>query len=837
MPDTRPWDQLHAIATMGSYSPRRCGIGTFTNDLTEALAAAAPGVNVWSVAMNDQPEGYRYGGRVQFEVNENRLAEYTLAADFLNLSNVDVLCLQHEFGIYGGEQGTHVLELIRRLRMPVVATLHTVLKDPNPLQVEVTKKLAAECDRLVVMAEKAYDFLQDIYGIPESKVELIPHGIPDVPFVDPNFYKDQFGVEGKKVILTFGLLSPNKGIENMVEAMPRIVERHPDAVYMVLGATHPGVKAHSGEQYRLSLQQRAKELGVADHIEWFNKFVELDELVEFLGAADLYVTPYLNEAQITSGTLAYALGAGKATVSTPYWHAQELIGDDRGRLVPFADTDALADAVVDLFDNDTERHALRKRAYQYTRQMRWQNVAGQYLSLFQEVRDERSRNPRPVHARATLRRRSEELPEVKLDSLKAMTDDAGTLRHAKCTVPDREHGYATGDNARALVAVLMAGDHMPLGDPHELDIMIGRYLAFLEHAFNPQTGCFRSHMSYSREWKDAGVCDEAHGLAMGGIGEAVARSHNRGHMTLAANLFHRALAGCERLDCCYAVSHALIGIHAYLRRFGGDSSARRVRERLAERLLGMYREHERDDWHWPTDAVGTEAARLPHALLLSGRWMFNNEMIEVALRSLEWLSDLQTGQDGVFAPMGTERPYRQNGNGDPKARFDQLPADAAATLTASLEAWRITRDRKWLDRADRCLNWYLGANELRTPLYDHTTGGCHDSLAPHGVNQNQGAAATVSWLLSLLSLYEHALEVDAKGRPAEDQPTAIPGGAATAPPAQADAERSEASGSEPQPPEAADEPPTAPPASRGPAANGHDTLHARRAARTAASDN
>ena len=765
MPDPDFRDSLHTVATLGSYLPRRCGIGTFTHDLTEGLANAAPELDVWAVAINDRDEGYRYDGRVRFEVNEEQPSEYALAADFLNLSNVDVLCLQHEYGIFGGEQGAHILDLIRRLRMPVIATLHTVLNEPNEQQRDVMMKLAAECDRLVVMAEKAYGFLREVYDIPESKIRLIPHGIHDVPFVDPNYYKDQFEVEGKKVILTFGLLSPNKGLENMVEAMPRILAKHPDVVYIVLGATHPGVVAHAGESYREGLQERASELGVAEQIKWFDKFVETDELMEFLGAADLYVTPYLNEAQITSGALAYAAGAGKAIVSTPYWHATELLADGRGKLVPFKDTDALADTIIDLFEHDVERHAIRKRAYQYSRDARWSRVAEQYLELAAEVRQERNHHPRPVHARAMLRRQSDELPEIKLDGLTALTDDAGTLRHAICTVPDRAHGYSTADNALALIAVLMAGDHMRLADPGELDVLTGRYLAFLEHAFNPQTGCFRGHLSYARIWDEEDRCDASHAHAVRGLGEAVARSHNRGHMTLAANLFNRALPGCERLDAADHVAVALIGIHAYLRRFSGDSTARRVREHLAQRLLERYHEHERDDWHWPAGHVEPGAARLPHAMLLSGRWMFNDEIISTGLRSLEWLLELQTGEGGVFAPLGSEHAYRP---GEERPKFDQLPVDAAATLAACLEAFRITREKKWTRHADRCLNWFLGANDLRTPLYDHSTGGCHDSLAPHGVNQNQGAQSTLAWLLSLMSLYEHAMNTRPQVQIADD---------------------------------------------------------------------
>ncbi len=749
------WEPLSSIAFVGSYRPRRCGIATFSGDLADGIAKAAPHTDVRSVAMNDRPEGYRYPPRVWFEVNQNRPGEYRLAADFLNMSKVDVCCLQHEFGLFGGPSGQFILDMLRRLRMPIVATLHTVLKEPNKDQLAVTRKLGDLCDRFVVMAERAYDFLTNIYDIPTNKIQLIPHGIPDVPFVDPNYFKDQFGVEGKKVILTFGLLGPNKGIENMIEAMPRIVDRHPDAVYIVLGATHPGVIAHSGEDYRIGLKRRVTELGITDHVEFVNKFVELDELVEFLGAADVYITPYLNEAQITSGTLAYALGTGKATISTPYWHAQELLADGRGKLVPFGDVKSLAAAVNYMFDHETERHAMRKRAYQYTRPMCWQNVAGQYLDLFAQVRDERNRSPRPIEQTRKLLNAPNELTEIKLDHLLTLTDDVGILSHAKNTIPDRHHGYSTEVNARALVTVLLAQNHVDFSTGGKVEPLLSRYLAFLEHAFDPEVERFRSMLGYDRKWVPAELSEDVHAQAVLALGEAVARCQSRGQMTLAADLFHRALPACEVFEDPFAWSHTLIGIHAYLRRYSGDSHARRVRENLAEKLFNLFKQNSSMDWNWPVDQLTYANARLPHALLMSGRWMFRNDMIESALYSLQWLQHIQEGDEGRFAPIGDEGGMWRGGE---KARFSQKPLETAVTIEAYLEAYNVTGDSIWTDRADRCLNWFLGENDLHVPVYDHLSGGCHDALMSQGVNENQGAEATLAWLTSLLSLYDHAVQ-------------------------------------------------------------------------------
>lgn len=749
------WESLQSISCVGTYLPRRCGIATFTADLTEALATAAPDIDTHTVAMNDRPEGYRYGPRVWFEINQNRPAEYRLAADFLNMSGIDAVSLQHEFGIFGGEGGNYATDLVRRLRMPVVATLHTVLPEPEPHYRKAAEQLFEHCDRLVVMADRAFNFLTDIYKVPAEKIRLIHHGIPDVPFVDPNFYKDKFGVEGNKVILTFGLLGPSKGLENMIDALPAIVAKHPDVVYIILGATHPGVIAHMGEEYRTGLQRRAKELGVAKHIRWFNRFVEIDELVEFLGAADVYVTPYENEAQITSGTLAYALGTGKATVSTPYWYAQEMLAEGRGTIVPFKRTDALAAGIIELFDNEPERHAMRKRAYQYTRQMRWSTVAEQYLDLLNEVRQERARDPKPVGVQQRqLFNDRDELPEIKLDHLSAMTDSAGAMAHAVSNVPNRRGGYTTDDNAAALRCVLLAHDHLGEKVGRRLDGMANTYLAFLHHAFEPEHGRFRHAMSYDRHWTIEPGSEDTHGRALWALGECVARSHVRGHMTLAANLFHQALPACERFEHTHGIAYALIGIHAYLRRFSGDSHARRVREQLAHKLLQHFRQNTDANWPWPDQELTYDAARLPHALLLAGRWMFNNDMIQSALKSLDWLYAIQTGESQQFAPVGSDGWLVRGGA---KARFDQLPDEACATIESSLEAYRVTNDGKWLDRAQLCLDWFLGHNDLRQPLYDQTTGGCCDKLLPHGVSDNQSTQATCAWMLSLLALYDHTL--------------------------------------------------------------------------------
>jgi glycosyltransferase involved in cell wall biosynthesis len=734
-------------ALIGNYLPRQCGIATFTTDLLTALTEEELAGECWAVVMNDVPEGYPYPRQVRFEVNQRVLAEYRLAADFLNMNPVEVVCLQHEFGIFGGENGAHVLDLLSNLRMPLVTTLHTVIQCPTTGQMAITKRIAQLSDRLVVMSRRAEEILQDVYGVPAGKIVMIHHGIPDVPFVDPNYYKDQYGVEGRKVILTFGLLSPVKGIETMIDALPTVVREHPEVIYIVLGATHPHVKKDEGEAYRLSLQLRAGDLGVGEHLIFHNRFVDLKELCEFLGAADIYVTPYLNREQIVSGTLAYALGSGKATVSTPYWYAEEMLADGRGRIVPFQDADALAEQVNHLLAHELERHTMRKRAYTFCRQMIWKEVARRYLEVFSEVKRERESSPKPVFQAKTIGTFSREGPQPKLDHIIRLTDDVGILQHANFIVPDRYHGYCTDDNARALIAVLMARDMIVNGEA--VNNLACTYMSFLHHAFNEETGRFRNFMGYDRRWLEEVGSEDSHGRAIWGLGEAGALAASDDIRAAAQGVFKKALAALMNFNSPRTLAFALVGIHAYLRRFSGDSEVRRVRETLADRLFLQYEENASNDWPWIEDRVTYANGKISHALIMSGRWLYNDRMLQAGLRSLEWLMKIQTDAKGHFVPVGNHGWYPKGGE---KARFDQQPIEALGMIEACHEAYKVTNDPKWLSHAQRCMEWFLGRNDLNAPLYDHKTGGCCDGLHADGPNRNQGAESTLSCFLSMLNL-------------------------------------------------------------------------------------
>ncbi len=741
------------LAFISDYLPRQCGIATFAYDLCESVAQEAGAESdVFVVAVNDTPEGYPYSDRVRFEIRQTTQADFRLAAEYLNINQASAVCLQHEYGLFGGVCGSNILALLRRIRRPLVTTLHTVLKDPTDQQHIVLSEISRLSDRLVVMSDMAHEILNDVYDVPREKIVTIPHGIPDIPFVDPNFYKDQFGVEGKEVLLTFGLLSPGKGLEYVIEALPEVVQKHPNVVYIILGATHPHVKRESGEEYRNSLIRRVHDLGLSENVIFQNRFVEKQELCEFLGAADIYVTPYLNEAQITSGTLAYALGAGKATVSTPYWYAEEMLSDGRGRLVPFKDPSAIAEQVIDLLDNPTARHAMRKKAYNFTRRMVWPQVAGQYLELFEQAREAWLEKRRGVAVPETIPEQPDELPEVDLRHLHMLTDDTGILRHCMYSTPDHRYGYCTEDNARALIVTAMYWDQT-----HDESILrlMQTYLSFVAHACDEKSGRYRNYMRYDRHFGEEVGSEESHGRALWGLGMAVAFCPYESMIALATRLFVKGLPVTESFKSPRAWAYTLVGIQAYLKRFSGDSEVRRYRSVLSEQLSKHFCDNMSDDWPWCEDEVTYSNGKLPHALLMCGKWLQRDDLIDLGKKTLTWLMEIQTGPEGYLSLIGNRGWCTKDGK---RSRFDQLPIEAHCLLDACVEAYRVTREERWISEARKAFNWFLGDNDLRAPLYDFTTGGCRDGLAQDRVNENQGAESTLAWLLSLLTMHDLQME-------------------------------------------------------------------------------
>ena len=751
-----PASEIRKIAFLGDYLPRKCGIATFTSDVLSAVAAEHPKCECFAVPVNDLKDGYEYPDVVRFEIEEQDLSSYQRAADFLNISNADIVCVQHEFGIYGGPAGSHLLALLRELKMPVVTTLHTVLRDPNDDQRRVMCELIAHSTRLVVMSERGRQMLEDIYHAPPAKIDLIPHGIPDIPFVDPNYYKDQFGVEGRVVLLTFGLLSPNKGIEYVLNALPAILAEFPEVVYICLGATHPNEVREQGEAYRLGLERLAKKNKVGKNVIFYNRFVELEELKEFIGAADIYITPYLNEAQITSGALAYAFGAGKAVVSTPYWHAAELLAEDRGVLVPFGDANAIAREVIGLLRDEMRRTAMRKHAYKLGREMIWSNTARLYQKSFELARLGGAVLSRKSFATKTLDQAPRALPALKLDHLARMTDSTGLFQHAIFTVPNFSEGYCTDDNARAfMLAVLL--DELD-EEPERARTLATTYAAFMNHAFNPQTKHFHNHLSFDRRWLDERGSEDSHGRALWALGMGVGRSPHWSFQIMAGQLFAQALPAVTEFSSPRAWAFSLLGMHEYLRRLGGDRAVNQARETLMTRLMELFDRTATPDWPWFEDVLSYDNPKLAHALIVSGHATNQPAVFERGLETLRWLIEVQHSENGHLRPIGSNGFFRRGGV---RAHFDQQPIEAHSMISACLEAFRATGDSMWFDQAQRAFDWFLGWNDLGLELYSPNTGGCRDALHVDRVNQNQGAESTLAFLLSLaeMQLTQNALTV------------------------------------------------------------------------------
>ena len=734
------------IAFIGTSPPRQCGIATFTRDLCEGVAALGEAPTCFVLPVTDEGQSYDYPERVRFHISEAIPRSYDQAADYLNILNVDIVSLQHEFGIFGGPDGRQVLPLLRQLRIPVVTTMHTVVAEPSDSLFGTAAELSELSDRIVVMAEKGREMLCDIYDVNPRKIDVIPHGIPDVPFLDPHFFKEKFGVGGRLTLLTFGLLSPGKGIETVIEALPEILRTHPEVVYVVLGATHPNLLRHEGETYRIRLQRLAESLGVSEHVVFHNRFVKQEELEELIGASDIYVTPYVNEAQVTSGTLAYAVGAGKAVVSTPYWHAREILSDGCGVLVPFADPAALAYEINRLIDDEQARHRMRKAAFERGRESIWPAVAKRYMDCFQKARGSHlpDRGGSAIkHARSTPGMPAA-LPPTRLDHLIRMTDSTGIWQHARFSMPHFEDGYCADDNARALLLSVMLEQvaEFPQEEIRDLGTV---YLSFLNFAFDRATQRFRNFLSPDRRWLDEAGSEDCHGRALWALGYCAGFSPAKDFHALAGGLFVDALPAATGFSSPRAWAFALLGMGAYRQQFGGDITVEHVRDELLDRLMALYRAESAPGWQWFEDRLAYANAKLPHALLGSGV----DEAASIGLESLGWLMDVQTGENGCFSPIGSHEVFVRGGT---RQCFDQQPIEAQASLSACLSAWRATGDEHWYREARRTFGWFLGENDLGLPVYNSSNGGCRDGLHVDRLNQNQGAESTLAFQLALAEL-------------------------------------------------------------------------------------
>lgn len=737
------------IAIVGSYVPRQCGIATFTCDLANSLKST--GLEVGVIVVSDKA-GYAYGDDVHFEIAEQDEQAYIEAAKHLNNGGYDVVSVQHEYGIFGGEYGKHLLTMLRRVNIPIVTTLHTVLREPEPRQKAVMDELLQLSERVVVMSELAIAFLVDVHKVCRSKIDLIHHGIPDIAPDQGIAFREELNIAGP-MILTFGLLSPDKGIEFVINAMPKITAEHPEAVYVVLGATHPNVRASCGEAYRDQLTALTRELNVEHNVRFVDRFATIEELTGYLGATDIYVTPYLNPRQITSGTLAYAVGAGKAVVSTPYWYAQELLGKGRGSLVPFRDSAAVSKSIVEILGNRSLKDSMQSKAKEFGEQMRWPAVGRRYQECFDRGKSDTVNRLKELNGTSHKNGKSsvEDPTQVRLDHLLAMTDDTGLLQHSTYSVPNRSHGYCVDDNARALFLTTLLDFEQP--SIHKARLQ-SRYLSFVMHAFNEENGRFRNFMGYDRQWLEDLGSEDSHGRTCWSIAALVARSPSLGLREAARTLLASAMPALYDTTSPRTWAYAVLACDERLRSEPEHPQTRALLHEMSRRLLAIYNATRSEDWLWFEDSLSYCNARLSQALMLAGKSSGDRMTFEAGIESLEWLNKVQTGPGGVFAPVSTQGYHREDRT---RTYFDQQPVEAWATVSACLTAHSLTQNDSWLHEAQRAFRWFRGANMIQADLVDHETQGCCDGLHPERVNLNQGAESTLSYLCAKLELRQAAI--------------------------------------------------------------------------------
>ncbi len=756
------------VLFIGTYVPKECGIATFTSDLLNSVSGENNNVHCEVIALNDPSETYNYPEEVVFQIQRDRIEDYYRAADYINQSDIDIVCLQHEFGLFWGNAGDYIFSLISGINKPVISTMHTVIREPEPEYRIAIEKLIRYSQKLIVMSQTAVEMLKDVYKAPDDKIELIFHGVPDYPFNNCDKYKKKLNLKGAPLVLTFGLLSQNKGIESMLEALPEVVSQYPDLVYLILGATHPIIKKNFGETYRQYLQNKVSELGLEKNVVFHDKFVEKEELCNYILASDIYVSPYLSKEQIVSGALTYAIGMGKAIVSTPYWYAQEMLSDNRGLLVDFGDTEGFRNSLLHLIENPEECDNMRKKAYDFGRKMTWKNVGKQYNTVFIKA----LKNYGAYSTSNKFNFLPNQLPEVKLDYLKLLTDDVGIIQHTNLGVPARHHGYSTDDVGRALVALTQLIDSQKKAE--ELWKLITTYMSFLEHA-QTDTGHFHNFMSYKREFLDEKGSEDTLGRAIYGLGHVVSCPYlSKNIRTLAHTLMSKARPEMEKLNYPRAKAYTICGLYEMLRAgvdadefesvFNSRRDAIKSVDSLvnkdtfesifinhANSLVDLYEANHKEDWDWFEPTVTYSNAKLSESLLLAYNYTKDRTYRNVGLATLDFLTEIQWKGD-FFDIVGNQGWYSYSGK---KPIFDQQPIEAGYLTQAYVSAYEIVREKKYLELARYSFEYFLGRNRLKTVMYDYSTGAVCDGLNCDGMNYNQGAESVICFLMALSSLNKH----------------------------------------------------------------------------------
>lgn len=742
------------IALLGNYLPRKCGLATYTTDTYLAMKARFPDLRIDVYAMDDHPGRYAYPAEVTRAIPQDERTAYSDAARAIQESGAKALWVQHEYGIYGGSAGDFLLGLLDRITLPVIVTLHTILEQPSAEERRVMEALLRRAAKVIVMAEAGRDILKRVHGANDRQIVMIPHGVPDRALVDPDIKKAAFGWEGRSVVLTFGLLAPNKGIETLIDALPKVVAQHPDTLYVVLGATHPNLVAHEGEAYRDGLTQRATALGLGDNIEFIDKFAEADQLLDYLDAADIYVTPYTNPAQITSGTLSYAVASGKPVVSTPYIHATEILNDDHGRLVAFGDSQGFAREIATLLSDDVARSALAARAYARGRSMIWSRLAEHAMD---EIAGAIAAKPRRL-VPPTVAKAAPKVLAADFQAVERMSDATGMLQHGIYSVPDRRHGYCIDDNARALILASRIADL----DAAARDKWTTIYASFVQHAWNPDTRAFRNFMAFDRSWCEDTGSEDSNGRTLWALGVTANEAPQRKHREWATALFDQTAHIALDFGSPRAQAFAILGAASIDAARPGHGLARNLMSRFGDQLLTLLDAARRPEWKWFEIVLAYDNARLPEALLRAGVALGRDDLIACGIETLEWIVTRQTSPDGHFRAVGTESFGREFADPLP---FDQQPLEAQATIDACAAAFEATGDRRWVDEAMRAYRWYLGANELDLPLSSGADGGCYDGLMPTGVNRNQGAESILALQLASCAISALSKQVPTVAQP------------------------------------------------------------------------
>lgn len=748
------------IAFLGTYPPRECGIGIFTKNLFDSIIAnpvpAGAGslaekepLEGYVVAMNDHDNTYPYPEEVKLTIRQEHQRDYLQAVKYINLSGADLCILEHEFGIFGGQNGIYILPLLHRLEIPLIVTLHTVVERSSYTEKAVLMQICKMAYRVVVMSHKAIDFLVSIYGVPREKIVFVEHGVPDIHF-NQEESKKEFKLENKKFLLTFGILSRNKGIETVIRALPKVIEKHPEVIYMILGKTHPNVLYHSGEEYRTYLQLLVKNHKLKDHVVFLNEFIGQKELFKYLSASDIYITPYLNEAQITSGTLSYAVGVGSAVVSTPYWHALELLAEGRGKLFKFNDPDELSKILLELLDDPSELRQIRKKAYDYGRTITWPKSGEKYLALLKEVL---KANPEVIFKPETLIDPLL-LPPFSLDHIVRLTDDTGIIQHAKFGIPNLKEGYCLDDNSRALLMVLMSYNQTKDKQALKLAPIYLSYIHFMQN----KDGTFRNFLSFSREFLDEVGSEDSFGRTIWALGYLLANAPNDAYYQMGRLVFFEAAPNFEKIKSIRGIANTMLGICHYLKTNPSDDGMTEVLKRLTGVLIQHYEINSTPDWPWFESLFAYDNGILPLALLHAAELLNDEQVTGIAVQTMEFLTKI-TLKDGYLSVVGNENWYKKDGE---RAMFAQQPLDALAMILMYQQAYQLTQEKDYLRKLFSCFMWFLGENDLRMSLFDFETKGCCDGLESYGINRNQGAESSLAYLISYLTVLQAFERIEEK---------------------------------------------------------------------------